>query len=353
MPTTTQGPFTLQGFESPEEVLERIGRVQAEAQSQRGFDVARLGSEGAILAAAFGGTITPKTDPTTHPSVKKAQRRQSLLQGVDTSTYEGLLQGAKVAQEGGDSALSLTLMNQAEKMKPKNILEMVGGYGELAVLCKQGNQHACSILKSVGIGKEGRKGKPTNIAPPAGTAKERRSNVDEFMDSRDIVIGDNTFDLAELQNADDYKNLLSNSAAALSTFAGKQGLATISHRMGIEIIQEIMEKAGAFESDALDIPLLGKTTLFGRRDLKVNKKKFNSVMREIQQKLTKGKIPEIFKLSPTAQSILPTEPSEATVSDVAKQQHLSDAQQALRDGADPEKVKSRLKELGVDPSELK
>ena len=97
------GAFTLKGFESPEEVQARIGKVQQGAlNTGGGFS----GIEGAIYNAAAQGqagigkaiqTATGYEDP----AVKKAKGIQDMMKDIDSSTSAGQYEASKRLFDAG------------------------------------------------------------------------------------------------------------------------------------------------------------------------------------------------------------------------------------------------------------
>ena len=113
------GAFTLKGFESPEEVQARIGKVQQGAlNTGGGFS----GIEGAIYNAAAQGqagigkaiqTATGYEDP----AVKKARFRQETMSGVDLTDRDSVGEAAKSAMQV-DPELGMFLIKRHDAMKP-------------------------------------------------------------------------------------------------------------------------------------------------------------------------------------------------------------------------------------------
>ena len=113
------GAFTLKGFESPEEVQARIGKVQQGAlNTGGGFS----GIEGAIYNAAAQGqagigkaiqTATGYEDP----AVKKAKSRQLRMQNTDLTDMESVRQLALGFQEDNDTQASVWAADRYKSLK--------------------------------------------------------------------------------------------------------------------------------------------------------------------------------------------------------------------------------------------
>ena len=122
------GAFTLKGFESPEEVQARIGKVQQGAlNTGGGFS----GIEGAIYNAAAQGqagigkaiqTATGYEDP----AVKKARRRQELMSGTDFTNKDSIKSAIDAAGDDLDLKVKLSSMyNTLEKKVGKKSIKEV------------------------------------------------------------------------------------------------------------------------------------------------------------------------------------------------------------------------------------
>ena len=109
------GAFTLQGFESPEEVQARIGKAQGAAFAPQGnidqmiYQVAAQGQAG--MGGALAGALGYED-----PQVKKARARQESLAGTDFTSRESIK--TAIENAGEDTALKVQLSNMYLKLKP-------------------------------------------------------------------------------------------------------------------------------------------------------------------------------------------------------------------------------------------
>jgi len=123
------GAFTLQGFESPEEVQARIGKAREGAFRPQGDINQMIYQTAAQGAAGMGGALAGALGYE-DPQVKKARARQGFLAGVDLTNKSAVGEAARNAMDT-DPQLGIYLadrfskMASVEKKAPKtiNVLE--------------------------------------------------------------------------------------------------------------------------------------------------------------------------------------------------------------------------------------
>jgi hypothetical protein len=112
---------TLFGFETPEQVRQRIGKTeQAEAAGMFSGGL----NEQIFRAAMGGGQMMGRGIAEAAgyeaPEVSQAKLRQSLISSVDLTDRNQLIEAARVAGQSGDIALQTQLADRALKLTPKD-----------------------------------------------------------------------------------------------------------------------------------------------------------------------------------------------------------------------------------------
>jgi len=111
---------TLFGFETPEQVRQRIGKVeQAQAQGMFGGSL----NDKIFQAAMSGGTMLgqglAQAAGYEAPEVKLAKQRQEIMANVDLTDRDSLLQASRAAGAGGDTKLQIMLADKYLEIAPK------------------------------------------------------------------------------------------------------------------------------------------------------------------------------------------------------------------------------------------
>ena len=113
------GAFTLQGFETPEEVQARIGKAEQAALVPRGDINQMIYQTAAQGAAGMGGALATALGYE-EPAVARARSRQELMAGLDLTDRDSLIQAARIAGDRGDIAMQTQLADRALKLTPKD-----------------------------------------------------------------------------------------------------------------------------------------------------------------------------------------------------------------------------------------
>ena len=108
------GAFTLQGFESPEEVQARIGKAREGAFRPQGDINQMIYQTAAQGAAGMGGALAGALGYE-DPQVKKARARQGFLAGVDLTNKSAVGEAARNAMDT-DPQLGIYLADRFSKM---------------------------------------------------------------------------------------------------------------------------------------------------------------------------------------------------------------------------------------------
>jgi len=106
------GAFTLQGFESPEEVQARIGKAEEAAFRPTG-DINSLIYQTAAQGAAGQGGALANLMGYEDPAIKKARGIQEMMRDLDPSTSKGLYEGSKRLFEAGFTAEGADIAKKA------------------------------------------------------------------------------------------------------------------------------------------------------------------------------------------------------------------------------------------------
>ena len=106
------GAFTLQGFESPEEVQARIGKAQEASFMPQGDINAMIYKTAAQGAAGIGGALAQGLGYE-DPMIAKAKSRQLILQDTDFTDPQSLRNAISKAGDDVDLKVRLASMHQA------------------------------------------------------------------------------------------------------------------------------------------------------------------------------------------------------------------------------------------------
>ena len=127
--------FTLEGFESPEEVQARIGKAKEGAFSPKG-DINSLIYQTAAQGAAQQGGAVAQALGYEDPAVKKARGIQELMKDLDPTSSKGLYEGSKLLFDAGFTAEGSAVATKAlETRKAEQAAESgKGGRGSYSTL---------------------------------------------------------------------------------------------------------------------------------------------------------------------------------------------------------------------------
>lgn len=118
-----EGAFTLTGFETPEQVRQRIGKTQmAETMGMFGggsfndkIFAAAMGG-GQMIGQGIAGALGYES-----PEEKMAKNRQQILKGIDFTNPTDIVTAAKRASELGDNELHIKLAETYLKLLPNDV----------------------------------------------------------------------------------------------------------------------------------------------------------------------------------------------------------------------------------------
>ena len=110
------GAFTLQGFESPEEVQARIGKAKQAAFAPQGDLGSLIYQTAAEGQAGMGGALASAMGYE-DPAVKQAKEMQSLLKGTDMSSSESLYDTAGKLQEAGLTKQAFNVLSKGHEVR--------------------------------------------------------------------------------------------------------------------------------------------------------------------------------------------------------------------------------------------
>lgn len=109
------GAFTLQGFESPEEVQARIGKAEQAALRPTG-DINQMIFETAARGGAGLGTAVAGALGFEDPAVKKARQVQETMQGLDPADPQSYFEGSKRLNEAGLTKEALFIADKGNSL---------------------------------------------------------------------------------------------------------------------------------------------------------------------------------------------------------------------------------------------
>jgi len=132
--------FTLEGFESPEEVQARIGKAKETAFRPQGDINSLIYQTAAQGAAGLGGAAATALGYE-DPEVKMAKSIQEMMKDLDPSTSKGLYEGSSRLYEAGHTAAAADVAKKA--LETRKV--------EQALLASKNNQGRSSyhVLKDV------------------------------------------------------------------------------------------------------------------------------------------------------------------------------------------------------------
>ena len=128
--------FTLEGFESPEEVQARIGKAKESAFAPQG-DINQMIYQTAAQGEAGLGDALATGLGYEDPAVKKAKEIQEMMKDLDPTTSEGLYSGARrlfergMVAEGSAAAAKALETRKAEDAAKRKAGSGRGGYTTL------------------------------------------------------------------------------------------------------------------------------------------------------------------------------------------------------------------------------
>lgn len=124
MASLTENPFTVTGFDTPEQIRRKIGIGVAQDISRRQpYEFNPYGTKasnaGAAIGSGLGAGIGAGIAARFSPEVKEAEKRQELFKSVkDLNDPDELMEGAARARKAGDTKLSLFFANRAADLTP-------------------------------------------------------------------------------------------------------------------------------------------------------------------------------------------------------------------------------------------
>ena len=272
--------FTLEGFESPEEVQTRVGKAKEAALVPKGdinsmiYQTAARGQS--ALGDAFQSALGQED-----PQVAKARNIQEMMKDLDPTTSEGLAEGEKRLREAGEiAAAEVTHKKYVEMRKLEAAEKPKGGkYG----------------IKEIKVGSdiqtwETFNGKPTRILAKAdrfspddmgltGAGENALSKAIGKAKGTQIVEGQTSAKKANqgLRTATQAQNLLREGIISGQFANLKIGVASIAKAAGIDVgtdlenTQAFMAKMGNATLDILGSGALGAGTGISDNDRKFAK----------------------------------------------------------------------------------
>ena len=127
------GAFTLEGFESPEEVQARIGKAEQAAFRPQGDINSMIYQTAAQGAAGMGGALAQLAGYE-DPAVKKARGIQEMMKDLDPSTSKGLYEGSRRLFEAGFTAEGSSVATKALETRKAEQSAESGGRGSYSTL---------------------------------------------------------------------------------------------------------------------------------------------------------------------------------------------------------------------------
>lgn len=242
------GAFTLEGFESPEEVQARIGKAEQAAFRPQGDINSMIYQTAAQGAAGMGGALAQLAGYE-DPAVKKARGIQEMMKDLDPTTSAGLYEGSKRLLNAGytkeasaisDKALQVRKVEASETPDaPKYNTTRINRDGIEETWITKGGIPLKRIAESK-IKGDG------NISVNFGDKESIKYSFNQLKDaSLDAKVADNT-----LANLDKMEALIGNVNTGTLTNM-KVSLSQLGTSLGIDVPKDIanLEAANAVAGD--------------------------------------------------------------------------------------------------------
>lgn len=123
------GAFTLQGFESPEEVQSRIGKAEEAALRPKGDINSLIYQTAARGESALGSAVQGATGYEA-PEVKTARQVQEIMKGLDPSDPQSYFEGSKRLNQAGMTKEALYMADKGNELVSDRTKASKTGRGE-------------------------------------------------------------------------------------------------------------------------------------------------------------------------------------------------------------------------------